>query len=218
MATLFDLRTDRRPAGTYRNIATGAITLCPRWRPDGKGFVAVQGSRKLPLQHFDLNETPDENGWLQGKTIGLATPADRYLHAYPAANWGIYDAIVRDAKASGIQVYFLLTGGAPRWANGAGMPSGTHSQWKPNAVQFGAFAKAVGTRYNGRYKPKGQKSALPRVSFWSIWNEPNYGFDLAPQTTGSGSIETGRRSTAGCSGTPGAAWPRAATSPAGTRS
>ena len=71
------------------------------------------------------------------------------------------------------------------------MPSGTHTQWKPNAVQFGAFAKAVGTRYNGRYKPKGQKSALPRVSFWSIWNEPNYGFDLAPQTTGNGSIETG---------------------------
>lgn len=111
--------------------------------------------------------------------------------SYPAAGWGIYDAIVRDAKADGIQIYFLLTGGAPRWANGSGMPSGTHSQWKPNAVQFGAFAKAVGTRYNGRYKPKGQKSALPRVNFWAIWNEPNYGFDLAPQTTGSGSIETG---------------------------
>jgi hypothetical protein len=111
--------------------------------------------------------------------------------SYSASKWAIYDAIVRDAKASGIQLYFLLTGGAPRWANGGGMPSGTHSQWKPNAVQFGAFAKAIGTRYNGRYRPRGQKSALPRVSFWAIWNEPNYGFDLAPQTTGSGSIETG---------------------------
>ena len=29
----------------------------------------------------------------------------------------------------------------------------------PTAVQFGAFAKAVGTRYSGDYKPKGQKRA-----------------------------------------------------------
>jgi hypothetical protein len=26
------------------------------------------------------------------------------------------------------------------------------------------------------------------VRFWSIWNEPNYGFQLAPQTNGSGSV------------------------------
>lgn len=111
--------------------------------------------------------------------------------SYPAAKWKVYDEIVRQAKANGIQIYFLLTGGAPRWANGPGMPSGTHSEWKPNAAQFGAFAKAVGTRYSGHYRPKGQKSALPRVSFWSIWNEPNYGFDLAPETTRHDSIESG---------------------------
>ena len=112
-------------------------------------------------------------------------------NSYPAGNWAVYDAIVRDAKADGIGVYFLLTGNAPRWATGPGVPSGTHLQWKPSAAQFGAFAKAVGTRYSGRYKPRGQSSPLPRVTFWSIWNEPNYGFDLAPQTTNHDSIEVG---------------------------
>lgn len=84
MSTIFDLKADRKPAGPYWNVANGAMTLCPRWRPDGKGFVAVQGSRELHLQEFDLAEKPNELGWLDGKTIGLATPADRYLHAFPA--------------------------------------------------------------------------------------------------------------------------------------
>ena len=105
--------------------------------------------------------------------------------SYPAKGWAIYDAIARDAKADGIGLDFMLTGPAPRWATGPGMPKGVHLQWKPNAVQFGAFAKAVGTRYSGHYH------GLPRINFWSIWNEPNYGYDLAPQTTNHDSIEVG---------------------------
>jgi hypothetical protein len=99
--------------------------------------------------------------------------------------WAIYDTIVRQAQADGIGLDFMLTGPAPRWATGPGMPKGTHLQWKPSASQFGAFAKAVGTRYSGHYH------GLPRINFWSIWNEPNYGFDLAPQTTNHDSIEVG---------------------------
>ena len=56
--------------------------------------------------------------------------------------------------------------------------------WEPSAKEFGYFVKAVGTRYSGSYKPAGLATALPRVSFWSIWNEPNYGYDIAPQGTG----------------------------------
>jgi hypothetical protein len=48
-------------------------------------------------------------------------------------------------------------------------------------ARYDAFVRAIGTRYSGTYKPPGASSPLPRVSFWSIWNEPNYGFDLAPQ-------------------------------------
>ena len=45
--------------------------------------------------------------------------------------------------------------------------------------------EAVGKRYSGHYRPKGAGSALPRIDFWSLWNEPNLGVDLAPQTLNS---------------------------------
>jgi hypothetical protein len=49
------------------------------------------------------------------------------------------------------------------------------------------FVQAVSTRYSGSYNPQkkkllpGNPGDLPRVSFWSIWNEPDYGPSLAPQ-------------------------------------
>ncbi len=105
-------------------------------------------------------------------------------------NWGVYDQIVRQAKADGIQVYFLLVGPAPQWATGGGQPSGgPHLQWRPSAKEFGAFVRAAGTRYSGTYKPNGASTALPKISFWSIWNEPNYGIDLAPQATNNNTVE-----------------------------
>lgn len=84
MATIFDLKPDGRAAGSYANINTGALTLCPRWRPDGQAIVIVQGARDTRLQAIELSEKPNEFGWLDGKTIGLATPADRHIHACPA--------------------------------------------------------------------------------------------------------------------------------------
>jgi hypothetical protein len=108
--------------------------------------------------------------------------------AYPAGGWAPYDAFVRAAAADRITVDFTLDGPAPLWATGSGAPSGTtgyfRADWEPSATEYGSFVKAVGTRYSGSYKPSGSATALPRVSFWSIWNEPNYGYDIAPQGTG----------------------------------
>jgi hypothetical protein len=108
--------------------------------------------------------------------------------AYPAANWGSYDQIVRDAEAAGITVNFDLVGGAPDWATGPGAPKTEDlSVWEPSAREFGYFVHAVAVRYSGNYDPTthestpGDPDALPRVRFWSIWNEPDYGPSLAPQ-------------------------------------
>jgi hypothetical protein len=110
--------------------------------------------------------------------------------AYPAGNWGIYDEIVRDAAARGIGLDLTLTGPAPQWATGrGGARGGPPGVWKPSAVQFGDFVHAVGTRYSGSYKPPGSSAALPRVDFWAIWNEPNYGVDLAPQAIDNSTVE-----------------------------
>jgi hypothetical protein len=110
--------------------------------------------------------------------------------AYPASGWTVYDRIVRDAHAAGVALDLTLTSPTPRWAEGPGEPrGGFFGVWEPSAAQFGAFVKAVGTRYSGTYTPAGAKSPLPRVSFWSVWNEPNYGYDLAPQATDDSTVE-----------------------------
>ena len=114
--------------------------------------------------------------------------------AYPAANWTTYDAIVRAAAARRVGLDFTLTGPPPLWATGRDAPQrAAHPQWKPSAPEFGAFVHAVGTRYSGHYRPAGASTALPRVDFWAIWNEPNYGPDLAPQAVQQSTIEVAPR-------------------------
>ena len=57
--------------------------------------------------------------------------------------------------------------------------------------RLGALGEAVRLlRQSGRHALRRRLQAgrldhpLPRISFWSIWNEPNYGYDLGPQGTG----------------------------------
>lgn len=113
--------------------------------------------------------------------------------AYSPAGWSGFDTIARDAKARGIALYFAVGGLAPLWATGHDpAPGGPYdgAQWEPSAAQFGRFVRAVATRYSGHYTPPGDSSPLPRVSFWSIWNEPNLGSaDLAPQAIDNSTVE-----------------------------
>ena len=97
--------------------------------------------------------------------------------AYPQNLWAPYDRIVQAAAAHGIAVNFNLTSPIPRWAATA-TPSDRkdlQDTYGPIPEEFGKFVKAVGTRYSGTYQ------GLPRVSYWSIWNEPNQGGWLTPQ-------------------------------------
>ncbi len=112
---------------------------------------------------------------------------------YPAAAWGPYDAIVRAAAARGMGVDLALEAPAPLWAIGPGLPPGTSSgfvgSWEPSAKAYGMFVQAVGTRYDGHFTPPGESAPLPAVRFWSIWNEPNYGAQLAPQAVDHSTVE-----------------------------
>lgn len=104
--------------------------------------------------------------------------------SYPSANWAIYDTIIRTAQADGIGIDLDLTGSAPQWAIGPNEPK-VHpfGIWRPSAREYNLFVKAVGTRYSGKFR------GLPRVNFWTVWNEPNYGQALAPQTTSDNKTE-----------------------------
>jgi hypothetical protein len=111
--------------------------------------------------------------------------------AYPATGWAAFDAVIRDAQARGIGVDLALVPPPPRWAEGKGAPHpAIQPEWKPSASEFGQFVQAVGTRYSGHYTPPGGSKPLPRVAFWSIWNEPNLGTQLAPEVTPHTQIET----------------------------
>ncbi len=104
--------------------------------------------------------------------------------AYPAANWAPYDTIVADAARFGMTLNFDVGGiGSPLWATRKAPSPSLARTWYPSASEFGSFVHAVGERYSGHYRPPGSSSVLPRVKYWSIWNEPNVGASgLAPQT------------------------------------
>jgi len=105
--------------------------------------------------------------------------------AYPKGNWDRYDHLVNSAGARGIGVYFNVTGPGPAWCCPK-PPKGEEanaSTWMPNAREFKLFVQAVGKRYSGKYRDENirKRPKLPRVSFWSLWNEPNQGGWLTPQ-------------------------------------
>ncbi len=119
----------------------------------------------------------------------------RFNDGSPAAkayNWTTIDTVVRDAAKYGIRLDLDVVGGAPNWALGPGakkvpQTSQGHDVWEPSAKDLGQFVKALGLRYSGTFDPAIGRSVphdpndLPRVDFWSIWNEPDYGPSLAPQ-------------------------------------
>ena len=107
-------------------------------------------------------------------------------NAYPVMTR--YDALIRGLAARHIGVDLALIGPPPRWAEGRGAPSpSTQPEWKPNARDYEDWVRAIGTRYSGHFTPSGASRPLPRIDFWSIWNEPNIGSNLAPETTYGGS-------------------------------
>jgi hypothetical protein len=116
--------------------------------------------------------------------------------AYPASGWAAYDKIVRGIAARHMDIDLALAGAPPIWAEDA---SGSKyerkvNDFKPNAADYGQWVRAVATRYSGNYTPPGARSPLPRVNFWSVWNEPNLGTFLAPETvSGKSSVEVAPR-------------------------
>jgi hypothetical protein len=103
--------------------------------------------------------------------------------AYPASSWAPYDRLVRLARAQGLGVNFDLTAPGPLWAmRRPATYKPAASQFAPSVTAWKQFVTAVGRRYSGSYTPPGATGGpLPRVSDWSIWNEPNQPGWLAPQ-------------------------------------
>ena len=86
---------------------------------------------------------------------------------------------MRGAYARGMAVNFNITGPAPLWVTGSPERQDIATTYTPSAREFDLFVRAVGNRYGGQFMAGG--SAVPRVDYWSIWNEPNQAGWLTPQ-------------------------------------
>ena len=103
--------------------------------------------------------------------------------AYPADRWRRYDGLIRSLARRGLRPLVALSPPAPGWATArAGDPQGVE---RPDAREYERFVRAVGTRYDGRHADAAGVP-LPRVDFWSIWNEPNHPQFLLPLGSRSG--------------------------------
>ncbi len=100
---------------------------------------------------------------------------------YPPGSWDRYDTLVRLAQQRGLGVNFNVTAPGPYWAMGNPERADIKNVYDPSAKEFQLFVRAVGTRYSGKYAPVIGQPPLPRVNYWSVWNEPNQPGWLTPQ-------------------------------------
>lgn len=182
----------------YSSTATVAHTL---------DVLKALGVDRVRLTIVWADVAPSAASRTEPANFDAADPAAYQSSAFggsPSA-WGPYDRVVALAQARGIRVDFNVTAPAPLWAVQpvpASAQSRTHpGLYEPSATAFGQFVQALGTRYSGSYVPPTSSSSptlvllpsltstattkagrpLPRVDFWSIWNEPNQPGWLAPQ-------------------------------------
>jgi hypothetical protein len=93
--------------------------------------------------------------------------------ADPNYNWAGVDAEVKAITSAGLKP-ILVFSSAPTWAESPGS-SYAPGTYKPIPSALADFYTAAATRYSGSFEN------LPRVQYWSVWNEPNLGAYLNPQ-------------------------------------
>jgi len=107
--------------------------------------------------------------------------------AYEAGRFDVLDDVLAGAKKRGLTVNLNPSAPGPKWAGSAFIEDRLDSVTNPNPAEYTTFVAALGRRYSGTYTPAGGSAPLPRVDYWSVWNEPNQGAWLAPQWVGTGS-------------------------------
>ena len=108
-------------------------------------------------------------GVVRGRPENATDPND------PAYNWSDYDEIVLRAAEQNVGVVFTIFG-TPSWANG----HGPQTRAPTKASDLRDFAYAAAKRYSGTFQ-RDDGTVLPRVRYWTAWNEPNLPIGLTPQ-------------------------------------
>ncbi|MDQ8045612.1 MAG: hypothetical protein AAGC46_20520 [Solirubrobacteraceae bacterium] len=115
------------------------------------------------------------------------TPAEAVDPAWSGYDWSAVDNEVKAITANGMAP-LVWASRAPTWAEGPNRPALSNEvpfgTWNPNPTLFGQFAQALAKRYDGSYPdPASPGQALPRITYFQGWNEPNLYTELTPQWT-----------------------------------
>ena len=100
--------------------------------------------------------------------------------ADPNYKWTGLDGFVKAAKSRGIEP-LVTTYWAPPWAEGDDAAdranrTGRQGAYHPNSAEYGDFMHAMAERYDGSFPdPADPGRNLPRVRYYQMWNEPNFG-------------------------------------------
>lgn len=167
-------RTASRTLVTARSLGAEAVRVTVLWRVVAEG--ANLTNREIARLKGDAAKAKAR------KQRARFKPGDP--RTYPTRNWDRYDNLVKLATGLGMRVYFTLTGPGPAYGHRVAPPGqrANAGTFKPYPSRFRSFVEAVGKRYNGRSRDEnGIRRALPRVTLWSIWNEPNQPGWLSPQ-------------------------------------
>ena len=169
-----DNRTAARTLTTARSLGADWVRATVLWRVVGEGaMLANKEIDKLK------SETLKKRARAQRARFQPGNP-----RTYPARNWDRFDTLVRTATSLGMRVYFTITGPGPHYAHKTAPPSQRTNAgtYKPYPSRFRSFVEAIGRRYSGQYRDENAThQTLPRVSVWSLWNEPNQPGWLTPQ-------------------------------------
>ena len=83
---------------------------------------------------------------------------------YPREPFTRLDRAVKEVRRAGMEVMIDLAFFAPRWAVASGNPVYRRHAWRPSALEFGLFARALSERYRCRLiYPATQYSCHPGV-------------------------------------------------------
>jgi hypothetical protein len=176
-------------ASPKKHAATKAITSTNMLvgindEPDtlyGNPDTAFATLTALKVQVLRVNLYWGGNKW----AVANKKPSDATDPGDPNYNWALYDRLVHYASVNNIKVVFSILF-TPSWANGGKAKSVAPTK----AQDLQDFAYAAAERYSGLWIPPSWQqnaslgignTALPKVSMWTAWNEPNNPLWLTPQ-------------------------------------
>lgn len=161
-----------RPLDTGIVIADGETV-------NASGRIKAAGARYAKITVFWNTIAPDSESPIKPLLFDASNPAA------PEYNFSSVDTAVRLTSAAGLEPLLTVVN-APRWAR---QKCTDQPACSPSPSEYGAFATAISSRYNGSFDPGG--GTLPRVRFYQAWVEPNLTLFYQPIFQGGQPVSAG---------------------------